>query len=362
MRFVGIIFLRLACFIQCIVPVPVPVLALQTIDDQIESIMSSMSLHQKINQMAQIDFSLIFTDSNVDQGKLEHYFGRESIGSLLLVPVQKNSFDASFYRDVMERIQNVTKAYNLPPVIAGIDSVHGANYVKGAIIFPQQINIASTFNPMHAKYAGKIAARDSLAGGINWVFSPILGLGIQPLWARMFETFGEDPHVVGQFATKMVEGIQENSRSAACAKHFVGYSAPRDGHDRSPSWIPVRHLYQYFVRPWRDVIQNARPLTIMESYSEYDGVPNAANRNSLQTLLRQDLGFDGVLVTDYHEVENLFEFHHVAANNNEAVKMTLLEGSVDISMLPFNTDRWMNGVAASVNETKERGTVAIRYV
>ena len=100
----------------------------------------------------------------------------------------------------------------------------------------------------------------------------------------------------------------------------------------------------------------------MESYSEYDGVPNAANRNSLQTLLRQDLGFDGVLVTDYHEVENLFEFHHVAANNNEAVKMTLLEGSVDISMLPFNTDRWMNGVAASVNETKERGTVAIRYV
>ena len=356
MRFVGIILLWLACFIQCIVPV----LALQTIDDQIESIMSSMSLHQKINQMAQIDFSLIFTDSNVDQGKLEHYFGRESIGSLLLVPVQKNSFDASFYRDVMERIQNVTKAYNLPPVIAGIDSVHGANYVKGAIIFPQQINIASTFNPMHAKYAGKIAARDSLAGGINWVFSPILGLGIQPLWARMFETFGEDPHVVGQFATKMVEGIQENSRSAACAKHFVGYSAPRDGHDRSPSWIPVRHLYQYFVRPWRDVIQNARPLTIMESYSEYDGVPNAANRNSLQTLLRQDLGFDGVLVTDYHEVENLFEFHHVAADNNEAVKMTLLEGSVDMSMLPFNIDRWMNGVTASVDEAKERGTVEKR--
>jgi beta-glucosidase len=186
MRFVGIILLWLACFIQCIVPV----LALQTIDDQIESIMSSMSLHQKINQMAQIDFSLIFSGDGVDQGKLEYYFGEQGFGSLLVVGTYA---DASFYRDVMERVQNVAKAYNLPPVIAGIDSVHGANYVKGAIIFPQQINIASTFNPMHAKYAGKIAARDSLAGGINWVFSPILGLGIQPLWARMFETFGEDP-------------------------------------------------------------------------------------------------------------------------------------------------------------------------
>eukprot|EP01083_Nonionella_stella_P244022 849773_1 len=152
----------------------------------------------------------------------------------------------------------------------------------------------------------------------------------------------------------MVNGIQENGKSAACGKHFVGYSSPRNGHDRSPSWIPVHHLYQYFVRPWKRVIEKANLMTVMESYTEYDGVPNVANKNSLQTLLRQDLDFDGVLVTDYHEIENLIDFHKVAIDNNEAVGLTLSEGSVDMNMIPFNTQGWENGVM-NLNEGKMQG-------
>ena len=324
--------------------------ASQTLDDEIEEMLSSMSLKHKINQMAQIDVATL-NNGPIDEN-IDWFFGQEGYGSILVDGIVVEPLD---FVNLMEKIQNVTKTYNLPPVIAGLDSVHGANAIRGAVIFPQQINLASTFNPSYAKYAGKIAARDTMGAGINWLFSPIVGLGIQPLWPRMFETFGEDPLLVGKFATKMVEGIQGNPRSAACVKHFVGYSDPRDGRDRSPSWIPVRHLYQYFVRPWRDVINNAKPLTIMESYSEYDGVPNVANRNSLQTLLRKDLGFDGVLVTDYHEIQNLFYFHKVAADNNEAVELALLDGSVDISMIPLDYWTWGPGVMASINETKSKG-------
>ncbi len=315
----------------------------------LDSMVSHLALKTRINQMAQIDFSLLFTDGNIDKDKIEQYFGVEGIGSVLIVPVDGKYFDASFYSSVMNHIQDVAKKYKLPPVIAGVDSVHGANYIKNAIFFPQQINIASTFNTEHARYAGQVAANDTLAAGINWIFSPILGLGIQPLWARMYETFGEDPHLVGKMASQMVQGIQESGRVAACAKHFVGYSAPRTGHDRAPSWIPVRQLYQYFLRPWREVIENANPLTIMESYTEYDGVPIVSNRDALQTLLRQDLGFDGVLVTDYHEIENLFEFHKVAEDNDEAVQLAFQDGSVDMSMIPFNTKGWMSAVLAGVN-------------
>lgn len=310
---------------------------------QLESILNGMSVSDKINHMAQIDFSMLFTNDKIDFEKIKYYFGELGIGSLLIVPYKQEYLTASAYRSIMLAIQNATKTYNRPPVIAGIDSVHGANYINGATIFPQPINIACTWDENNAKSVASFGAKETLAAGIPWMFSPIVGLGIYPSWSRMYETFGEDPYLVGIFARAMVEGIQQ-SGVAACAKHFVGYSAPRDGHDRSPSWIPTRHLYQYFVRPWREVIGHGNVLTIMESYTEYDGVPNVANRNSLVTLLRQDLGFDGVLITDYQEIENLIGFHKVALDYDEAVKMTLMEGSVDMNMIPFNVDGWSNSV------------------
>jgi beta-glucosidase len=121
------------------------------------------------------------------------------------------------------------------------------------------------------------------------------------------------------------------SRAAASGKHFVGYSIPHNGHDRAPSWIPTRHLYQYFVPPWK---QAAKLLdTIMESYTETDGVPNAANRQTLQRLLRHELGFEGMLVTDYHEIFNLYEWHHTAKDRTDALVQSLQEGTVDMSMI-----------------------------
>jgi beta-glucosidase len=141
---------------------------------QLEKIISSMSQIDKIYQMAQIDFSMLFTDNEIDQKKIEHYFGELGIGSLLIVPYQQNFYPATFYRSVMIQIQNVTKSFNRPPVIAGIDSVHGANYIKGATIFPQPINIASTWEPSHAWSTAVFGTIETVAAGINWLFSPIL--------------------------------------------------------------------------------------------------------------------------------------------------------------------------------------------
>ena len=321
---------------------------------------SSMTLLDKIAQMAQIDIHLLITTNNeIDDEKIELYFGKYGIGSLLITPLSPSSYlTTSEYRSIIIKIQNTTNVYNRPPVLVGIDSVHGANYIKNAIITPQQINIASTWNVTNAYSAGYIAGRDTRYAGIGWIFSPILGLGMESFWSRIYETFGEDPLIVGEMGKAMVRGIQYfnedttivPSRSAACAKHFIGYSAPRTGHDRSPSWIPRRHLYQYFVKPWRDVLSNnhaydgSQVYTVMESYTEYNGVPNVDNKESLQHLLREKLQFDGLLITDYQEVENLVSWHKTAKDITEAVKSTLTEGSVDMSMIPFDFYGWRDNV------------------
>jgi beta-glucosidase len=324
----------------------------RTASSRVQEWMSKMTLADKIGQMSQIDISLLFQDGGtqeISNEKLVHFFGELGIGSLLNMA---DRWDAKQYRQVMIRIQDIAKNHSRPPVIWGLDSVHGANYVHNAIATPQPINLAATFNVTMSHRAGQMASRDTRAAGITWLFSPILGLALEPKWSRVYETFGEDPKLVTEMGHHMISGIQEPdvgtlpSRAAACAKHFIGYSKPHNGHDRSPSWIPTRHLYQYFVPPWRAALKDA--LTVMESYSEYDGVPNVANRNSLFQLLRQRLGFDGVLVTDYSEILNLHKWHHIAASDEEATIYSLQEGSVDMSMIPLEEDGFRSAVEAGI--------------
>jgi len=250
----------------------------------------------------------------------------------------------------MIQIQECAQNYSRPPVIWGIDSVHGANFVHGATLTPQPLNIAATFNLSMAYEAGKLASRDTRAAGMTWLFSPLLGLALEPRWSRVYETFGEDPVVVADMSTQMIQGIQTPerynstaipSRAAACAKHFIGYSAPRTGHDRSPAWVPKRHLYQYFVPPWKKAIAEGGVMSVMESYSEIDGVPMAANPEALNYLLRQRLEFDGLLVTDFQEIEHLQSWHRVTPN---ATLHALSETSIDMSMIPLDAAAFRESV------------------
>mmetsp|Transcript_26394 Transcript_26394/g.39994 ORF Transcript_26394/g.39994 Transcript_26394/m.39994 type:complete len:951 (-) Transcript_26394:77-2929(-) len=327
-------------------------------DVNLDDIIHGMTFLQKTNAMAQIHIALILKDddeSQIDLNKVDYFFGQLGIGSLLIVPVGANYFSAEQYRDIVLAVQNVTDHYGLPPVLATMDSIHGANYIKNATLFPQALNLAATFEPKYAHQAGYYAARDSAAAGIPWIYSPTLGLGVNPYWSRIVETYGEDPLLVSDMATAAVQGIQiegDDFRAAATAKHFIGYSASQDGHDRSPAWIPERHLFQYFMRPWQKVLRESKPMAVMEGYNEYDGVPMIVSKRNLKDLLRVRLGFDGVLVSDYEEVNHGLQFHKVVKSLDEAIELLLTETSVDVNMIPMDTKGWMHGVEyAGKNKT-----------
>jgi len=310
----------------------------------IEDLLDSMGWEGQVGQTAQIDINMLLTEDHSEfrQDLLDHYIGTLGVGSVLN---NQNRADPLWtvqdFRKAVIQLQTTAEKFHRPPVIWGLDSVHGANYIYDTIITPQPINLAASFNRSVSEQAGIWASRDTRKAGIPWLFSPLLGLSWNPVWSRVYETFGEDPVLVGTMARAMTDGIQmadddktstiRPSLAAACGKHFVGYSYPHNGHDRAPSWIPIRHLYQYFVLPWKQVSKTIH--TVMESYTEVDGVPMAANRQMLNHLLRKELGFDGMLVTDYHEIFNLYEWHHVAKDRTDAITKSLQEGTVDMSMI-----------------------------
>jgi beta-glucosidase len=318
-------------------------------NDRVQQLLDEMDWDAKFGQISQIDVTLLVNGDSTDllQDSVDYYIGELGIGSVL------NTFHKPWtteaYRKAAIIIQYTAKRYNRPPVIWGLDSVHGANYLHGRIITPQPINLAASFNRTLAHQAGVWASHDTREAGINWLFSPLLGIAWEPKWSRVYETFGEDPFLVGEMALEMIHGIQtpDNttipSRSAACAKHWVGYSLPYDGHDRAPSWIPTRHLYQYFLPPWQKVLGEVD--TVMESYTEIAGVPNVANRETMDTLLRHRLGFDGVVVTDYNEIFNLNTWHDVAKNKFDSVLQAMQEGTVDMSMIPSDAEIYIDALS-----------------
>lgn len=344
----------------------------------IEDLLDSLGWDGQVGQMAQIDINMLLTDDRKElrQDLLDHYIGTLGVGSVLN---NQNKFDPLWkmkdFRTAVLQVQATAEKFGRPPVIWGLDSVHGANYLYDTIITPQPINLAASFNASLSYQAGWWASRDTRRAGIPWLFSPLLGLSWNPFWSRVYETFGEDPLLVGKMALAMTQGIQTTvdpndshsnstiipSRAAACGKHFVGYSMPRNGHDRAPSWIPTRHLYQYFVPPWKQVADIVD--TVMESYTEIDGVPNVANRQTLNRLLRHELNFEGMLVTDYHEIFNLVEWHHTAKDRTDAIVQSLSEGSVDMSMIANEPQDFFDAYQTlSSSEWKERVRTSARRV
>lgn len=211
-------------------------------------------------------------------------------------------------------------------------------------MFPQQIALAATFNPALAGEAGRVAARDSRAAAVPWLFAPILGLATQPMWPRVYETFGEDPLLASRMGAALVRGIQswdiggnddgEPLRAAACMKHFIGYSHPTSGHDRTPSRIPEQELLELYMEPFRAAV-DAGVSSAMESYNELNGSPVVSSRRYLIDYLRGRLGFLGMLVTDYAEIVNLEDHHGVSGGNEESVALAMQDTSIDMSMVPL---------------------------
>src|SRR6185503_6978415 len=223
------------------------------------------------------------------------------------------------------------------PVIYGIDSIHGANYVQGATLFPQEIGMAATWNPELMKRAAEITAIETRAAGIPWSFSPVLDLGRQPLWPRFWETFGEDPYLASVMGAAFVRGVEGDDVSSAknvatSLKHYVGYSFPLTGRDRTPAWIPENYMREYFLPSFAAAVK-AGARTIMVNSAEVNGVPGHINHHLLTEVLRNELGFDGFVVSDWQDIKKLVTEWRVAADEKEATRQSVMAG-VDMSMVP----------------------------
>ncbi|OQR93007.1 glycoside hydrolase [Achlya hypogyna] len=321
-------------------PAPCP-----NVEERVRAIVESMDVDALVGQMTQLDISMLLKDDDktLDLEKVRH-FAKMKVGSYLNSPFNggpdangKIGYSAEEWRAMLETIQAIHMEENDGhPIVYGIDSVHGAIYVRDAIVFGQQINGAATFNPTLVEQMGYYTGRDTEAAGIPWIFAPILDVSKNPLWPRTFETFGEDPHTVAVMGAATVRGMQRNPQTAACLKHFIGYSKSALGHDKDPVTLSDYELLNHFAVPFLAAI-DAGAKTIMENYVSVNDVPTMANSKLMIDLLRHDMGYEGMVVTDWDEINNLHTAHRVAKTKADAVRLALTRTSIDMSMVPFET-------------------------
>lgn len=323
-----------------------------TTDSEIKSLINKMTLKEKVGQMTQVTLEVIVKkDENdniirplqIDKKALKKALVDYKVGSVLNKGDAANSLE--IWNEIITTIQNTAmqETENGIPVLYGIDAIHGANYTTGATLFPQQLGQAASFNPEIVRRAAEITAYETRASGIPWNFSPVLGIGTQPLWPRFWETFGEDTYLATSLGESMIEGYQAESladttRVAACMKHYMGYSHPETGKDRTPAWIPERTLRQYFLPPFAKAVESG-VLTTMVNSGEINGTPVHANKHILTDILKEELNYKGFAVTDWLDIIYLHTRHKIAPTMRDAVRIAINAG-IDMSMVPFEYEEF----------------------
>jgi len=314
------------------------------IESKVRRLLSQMTVEEKVGQMTQITLQPFAKEDKdgyvtLDPEQLREGIVARNIGSILNCAGQART--VANWHEIITQIQDVaTKETRLGiPILYGIDSIHGANYIREATIFPQNIAMGATGNVVLMGKVGEITAMETRAAGIPWNFNPVLGLARHPMWPRVFETFGEDPTIASEMGAAYIRNQQGSdlsspTRVATCMKHYLGYSVPRSGKDRTPAYIPERQLRQHFLKPFAAAVE-AGTVTCMVNSSEINGIPVHASEFCLRTLLRDELGFEGFVVSDWADIENLYTREMVAKDRREAVKMAVMAG-IDMSMVPYD--------------------------
>jgi len=314
------------------------------IDKKVDVLLAKMTLEEKIGQMTQVTLAEIVQTGGdpaapqIDMAKVREAITKYHVGSFLNVTAGATSRE-TWYK-IISDIQKAAGEDRLKiPVIYGIDAMHGMNYTTGSTLFPQEIGMAATFNPALAEREAAITAYEVRASYIPWNFSPVLDLGRNPLWPRIYETFGEDPYLAAIMGAAVIKGYQGNDvgdkyHVAACLKHYLGYSFPLDGKDRTPAWIPDRYMREYFLPTFAEAIKDGAK-SIMINSSEINGVPVHSSKYLLTDVLRGELHFKGIAVTDWQDIKYLHDRHHIAATQKDAV-MIAVNAGVDMSMVPYD--------------------------
>jgi beta-glucosidase len=312
------------------------------VKEKIETLIRQMTLDEKVGQMTQVALAVIAeggganTDGSVNAQALKKAVVDYKVGSILNTTAHALSVET--WRQIQTEIQDEVKNTRLKiPVIYGLDGIHGQTYTLNATLFPQSIAMAATRDPELVAAAAKITAKELRASGVRWNFGPVLDCGRQPLWSRFPETYGEDVYVGRTLGTAAIKAYEEDGLGnptavASSMKHYLAYSAPRSGKDRTPAYVPEIELREYYLPQFRDAIR-AGASTIMVNSGEINGTPVHASKYLLTDVLRKELGFQGVAVSDWEDIIRLHTRHLVASSPREAVAMAVNAG-IDMSMVP----------------------------
>ena len=310
------------------------------LDARVDSLLARMTLDEKVGQMMQLELGMVTDRDTFPQPiapeKLQRMIRDYHVGSIL--NVVDTAFPLDHWHEIITAIQDEARETRLGiPVLYGIDAVHGANYTQEAILFPQSQGLAATWNLALAEEVGAITARDVRASGIPWNFAPVLDVGRDPRWPRLYETLGEDAHLTTAMGLALLRGMQGGDLDApehvaACLKHFVGYSGSESGRDRTPARLSEIELREQYLPPFQAAVE-AGAASVMVNSGAVNGVPIHASRYLLTDVLREELGFDGLVLTDWLDIKKLVSLHQVAADEREATKMAI-EAGIDMSMVP----------------------------
>ena len=339
----------------------------ENLNKRVDSILSSMTLEEKVGQMTQINLTVIAKGPNkwessfpleIDPNKAREALIDYKVGSVLNT-INNTALKPEIWYKTISDIQSyaMDSTRIKIPVIYGIDAIHGTTYTDGATMFPQQITTAASWNPENAYNMALVCAYETRASGIPWNFSPVLDLGTDPRFPRQFESFGEDPLLVERFGKAMIEGYQGKNNDignkynvAACMKHFVGYHAVISGKDRTLAYIPDNILKEYHIEPFKKAIETGAK-TVMINSGLINGIPVHVNYNLMIDVLRNELGFEGVILTDWEDINKLHDRDKVAKSKKEAAKIAINAG-IDMSMVPYDYQEFCQNLIELVKEGK----------
>jgi len=323
----------------------VPALAAGTVpavEARIDALLEKMSIEQKVGQMTQVNLGVLIERQDkgrvkFDPEKLALAIRKYQVGSILNSTSRALNLQEWHY--VIRTLQDeALKNDPAIPVLYGVDSIHGATYMRGSTLFPHNLGMAATRNPALVRRLARVTGMETRAAGIRWNFDPVLDVGRNPIWPRFPETWGEDAYLTGVMGLAAIEGYEGDGLAsptavASCMKHFVGYSDPANGKDRTPAYIPDVELWEQHLPPFEAAVQ-AGAATIMINSASVNGMPVHASSYLLTEVLRDRFGFEGLVVSDWQDVIRLHTRHKVAETPREAVRMAV-EAGLDMSMTPF---------------------------
>ena len=273
----------------------------------------------------------------VDEGKMQTIFGKYHIGSILNMLGGEAATPQLWNKSIRQMQKANAKVMDIP-MLYGLDQVHGTTYSAGGTLFPQHIGMAATFNPILAEQMGQITAYEARACGVGWIFCPVLDLGLKPTWPRCYEGMGEDPYLASVMGLSYLKGLQGDDPNhvdkyhvGTCLKHYMAYGVPDNGIDRTPANVSEQDLREKYFEPFRKLIQKGA-LAVMTNSSILNGMNGVANKRLLTGWLKDGLQWDGMIITDGGDIENLRLRDHIAATKKEGIMMAVNAG-VDMIMV-----------------------------